>query len=117
MLVWSGWGLLVIVLAIPAGIVSEFIGVAAAAVVPLDKPILLSLIAAVWGIGWGVSCMLVGRRINDPKKDRLVVDVKTNQQILLRKRSKLFWIPVEHWGYPIIAVTIIYVAVTLWNYA
>lgn len=117
MIVWSGWGLLVVILAIPASIAATIVGGVFNALVPLEKPLLASIIGAIWGVSWGVSCIVVGRRINDPQKDRLVVDPNTNQKILIKKRSTLFWIPIEYWGYPIIAVTVIFVAVTLWDHA
>lgn len=49
----------------------------------------------------------IGRAINDPSKDRIVVDSATGERMQLKKRSTLFFIPMEWWSVIMLIVSII----------
>jgi hypothetical protein len=116
MVVWSRWGFLVILLLIPSFMIADIpflVGYVVTGSIQTPGPLYVSVLCAVWGI----SCIVIGNRINDPQKDRVVVDAQTNQKFVIRKRSTLFWIPMQYWGYIIIAAGVISAIVSLLGYA
>jgi len=89
MVVWRGWGLLVVI---------EFaIIFASIREMGLGEPIT--------GLSAGVLAAVViwftGRWFNNPAKDREVIDTQTGEQIRLANRHTLFWIPMEWWAVPV----------------
>src|SRR5687768_8280439 len=89
MIIWTGWGILVpfIGLGIPAifqGLfgqlfgnnTSSFVGYAVAG-------------AVLW---------LWGKKLNGDK-GRVVIDKKTKEEIILKKRHTLFFIPIQYWAF------------------
>lgn len=88
MIVWSGWGILVVLIAgLAAGI-----GVAAGGTAHASLGMGLGAILGAVGI-W-----FLGRRLNGPTSERLLVDPKTGQQVMLRCKNTLFWINMEWWA-------------------
>ena len=86
-LIWQGLGALVAVGAVLVG--GLVLTAAASAGVPADPSFIvafLSMAACFW---------LVGRRLNDPIRDRHLVDPATGEPVVIRKRHSLFWIPVQ----------------------
>lgn len=45
---------------------------------------------------------VIGLIVNNPTKDRIVVDEKTGERLMLKNRISLFWIPMEWWSVGII---------------
>ncbi|MFC0385310.1 hypothetical protein [Muricoccus vinaceus] len=54
----------------------------------------LGLLAAA-GVNW-----VVGRRLNR-QPGREMIDARTGERVLLRRRHALFWIPMEYWSIPV----------------
>ena len=82
MIIWTGWGFLSAVFLI-AGILlgQEYLGESSGD-----------------GIGLVIAAIVnfaVARFVNNPAKDRVLVDEVSGEKIALKKRSTLFWIPME----------------------
>lgn len=45
----------------------------------------------------GIALWRVGRRLNDPQRDRVLLDPATNETVRIVDRHDLFWIKVEYW--------------------
>jgi hypothetical protein len=85
MIVWTGFGFLTVIIGLIAIMLgslapNEDVGIA-----------ITTLIAAALNF-------VVGRKLNDPSRDRIVVDAKTGQPLALRSRATLFWLPMEWWS-------------------
>lgn len=99
MLIWSGAGLLVPVI---AGI-GLFAGSA--------------LVGLVGDVGWslgvlasGIAMWFLGRRLND-KPAKLLVDPETGEEVLMRHRNDhtFFFIPMQWWGAVVAVLGLLYV--------
>ena len=44
---------------------------------------------------------------NSPPRERVVVDKKTGQELMLSRRDTLFWIPIKYWTFIILAYPVI----------
>lgn len=92
MLIWSGWGALTVLFAMAAAVG----GVAL-------EPVLGRLgLPAQSGIeiGWLIAALvnwLVGTRLNNGPT-RELVDARTGQRVVLRRRHTLFWIPMQYFS-------------------
>lgn len=101
MIIWSGWGVLVVViLVVVGGGVAGLVGAAGT----LLGPAMQSHIAGV-GIGLGgLAAAAVnwwtGRRLNGGT-GRVLLDPATGQQVVLRRTHSLFFIPMQWWSVPI----------------
>lgn len=89
MVIWRGWGVLVLIeFAIVFAVIRELgfeepvSGLASGAVAAL----------AIW---------FTGRWFNNPAKDRVVVDAQTGAAMRLVSRHSLFWIPMQWWALPV----------------
>ena len=95
MIVWSGWGVLVIVIAVVVGG-----GLSALLGVGFRAAGLPQLIAAAPFLGLAVAAAVnwvVGRRLNT-RPGREMIDTATGRTVILRRRHSLFWIPMEWWS-------------------
>ena len=104
MIVWSGWGILTIVIAALVGG-----GVTAAAVAALKGAglpeaegyaLVLGLLAAA-AVNW-----VVGRRLNS-QPGREMIDKTTGQTLVLRRRHSLFFIRMEWWSLVLAAAAVV----------
>jgi len=94
MIVWSGWGFLAAVIAIAGAVVGQLV------------------LGDRYGIGLGfllaaIVNFLLGRKLNDSSKDQIVVDEKTGERMALKRRSTLFFIPMEWWSILMVGVAVI----------
>ena len=94
MIVWSGWGFLAVVIAIAGAVIGQ--------IVLGDR----------YGIGIGFLLaaavnFMVGRKLNNPSNDKIVVDEQTGERIALKSRSTLFFIPMEYWSILLVGVAVI----------
>lgn len=97
MLIWRGWGILVIVL---AGVFLVGTQLIVNAVFGADM-----YRAWMGGIGLllaAVAVWFLGRRLNG-RPGRTLVDQATGQRMVLRRKHDLFFIKMEYWA-PILAV-------------
>lgn len=92
MIIWSGWGVLTALFAVGAvagGVLLE------AVLRPIGLPAQSGLI-----IGWLIAAVvnwLVGTRLNNGPA-RELVDPRTGQHVILRRRHTLFWIPMQYYS-------------------
>ncbi len=90
-LVWQGLGLVVGFGAVVLGGVALMS--AASLGLPTTGGFVLALAAMAAMLWW------VGRRINDPALDKVLIDPETGEQVRLAKRHTLFWIPVQWYAF------------------
>lgn len=98
MVIWSGWGFITAILFV----VGIFVGI--------------TVIGDEYGAVVGLVLMaiinfLIGRALNNPTKDRIVVDQDSGERIALKKRSTLFFIPMQWWS----VVMIVFAVIDLFN--
>jgi hypothetical protein len=90
MIIWSGWGILVVLV---AGI-GMALGAAVAGALGLAKNPFLTLALGLLLASlctYGLTALL-GRR-----KERVLLDPQTGEQVVLRYRDSLFFVPVRIW--------------------
>ena len=62
------------------------------------------MVAIALGIFSGAAAnWFIGRKLNS-KPPRELVDAKTNETVLLYKRHKFFWVPMQYWSFPVAVV-------------
>jgi hypothetical protein len=88
--IWSGFGFLTPVIGVGVTMVGTMIG--ALLHVPFNYSFALGLLIAA-AVNW-----YVGSKLNDPNKDGTVIDQKTGRQLVLRRRHKLFFIPMQYFS-------------------
>ena len=98
MIIWSGYGILAPVLMAVVFIITNLLGEAAGVPGNIGGPAGLVFAA--------VACWFVGKRMNDPAKDRLLLDEATGENVLVRKRHTLFWIEVQWWAIPCLGLAV-----------
>ncbi len=108
MLIWSGWGILVVpVTLLVGGGVTVLLGALLNAA-GLDRMAGLALVAgllAAAAANWWVGQWLNGR------PGRVLLDQATGEQVVLRRRHSLFFIPVRWWAVPLaVAAAIAFVS-------
>ncbi|SFM72548.1 hypothetical protein [Methylobacterium pseudosasicola] len=98
LLIWSGWGILVVpVIVGTAVVVGALSGFALRA---LGHPELTFVAVSLGLFAAAAANWLVGRRLNGTPP-RELIDPVTNQRVLLRRLHKLFWIRMEYWSIPV----------------
>lgn len=105
MIIWKGWGILAVIIAIVCSVLMQL------------------ACDAVFGAGyyrsssWAMPLafllasgiiFFVGQKLNN-KPGRVVIDKETNEEYILKSTHSLFWIPLQYWG----AVT---AALAVWMY-
>ena len=96
MIIWRGWGILAAILLaiglVLGGVAAESVGLTDGSA---DQ-------ATTWGglglVLAGVAVWFVGRWREQQHPDRALVDPKTGEQVVLRNRDDLFFIPMKFWG-------------------
>ena len=104
LLIWKGWGFVVLVIAVVFLAIGLGIGGALHAATSVTNAL-----AAIALVPAGAVCWFVGKRLNS-KPPRILVDPKTGGQVVLRRESTLFFVAVELWG-PILAAIGVLVAI------
>lgn len=88
-LVWRGHGYLVVVFCLlgvaASSLLTDFAGLP-------DNPTAMAVCGAV-----GYALWVVGKRLNDPLRERLLLDPVTGETVRLVDRHDLFWIRMEYW--------------------
>ncbi|SDN11927.1 hypothetical protein [Allokutzneria albata] len=102
MIVWTGWGILTILIAAIGGAGGSGIGVALGG--PSDSANLGTVIGLLLA---GVAIWFVGERLNRPVQG---FDQATGQPVLYRNRHRLFWVPMQYFG-PIVGLAALGVGV------
>lgn len=98
MIIWSGYGFLVPLFAIAAIAVAQIVAPSAKySSNPLSGIVTFVLLALA-----GAAIWFLGKKFNTAP-GRTVIDKQTGQEISLRRKHSLFFVPMEYWG-PIVAV-------------
>lgn len=93
MLVWKGWGILVLLIPLLFIITVEIFGEALIGGDTLsDYVIGCNLLLS------AVICFVLGRKLNDPSKDKELVDPETGETHIHKVRHSFFWIPMQWWS-------------------
>ena len=98
LLVWSGWGLLVLPIIFVTSVVVR--GALQLALVAAGLPQLAFLAASVGLFAAASVNWVVGRRFNT-RPGRELIDANTQQRVVLRRIHRLFWIRMEYWSVPV----------------
>ena len=100
MIVWKGWGGLVVAIPLGCALLMELFvdanygaGFYKAASWPLPLALLIS----------SIPVFVIGH-VLDKKPARIVIDVETHEKISIRTKHSLFWIRMKYWSFIIIAV-------------
>ncbi len=115
MLIWSGWGILVIVVAVVVfgGVVGATLAAAHALHAPYGAS--LALAYAVSGAICCVAILQMAKALSGPT-GRVLVDRDTGQEVHIhRSAGSLFFIPTRIWGFIALALGVIMAAVVLFN--
>lgn len=97
-LIWSRWGFLTIPIVIGTSIV---VGGILQALLAAAGRADLTYLAISAGIFAGAAAnWFIGKRMN-AAEPRVLIDPATNQQVVLHRLHKLFWIRVEYWSIPV----------------
>ncbi|PSK92265.1 hypothetical protein CLV63_11822 [Murinocardiopsis flavida] len=104
MIIWRGWGILVVLIAglfaVPSGLTAEsFLGPELA---PLG--VALGLAAA------GIAVFFVGQRLNAPRPG---FHPGTGQPVMYRNAHTLFFVPMQFWGFILLGVSVLVGVMTL----
>lgn len=102
MIIWSGWGVLVVVFAL-AGL---FIGYPVAEMLPVDKVTQSAIGFALTGAIGGLGCFLFDRYMRS-RPGRVFIDEQSGQRIKVGANAgSLFFIPVRFWAFilPVIGI-------------
>ncbi|HWA01721.1 MAG TPA: hypothetical protein VG841_15540 [Caulobacterales bacterium] len=105
MIVWSGWGIVVVLIAL----VGAVVGVSAAGVLSDSAHLAYgpsqSIGVGVGGILASVGIFLFARAVSSGEP-RIFIDEATGQRIEVRKSAgSLFFIPTRFWAYIVLALT------------
>ena len=99
--VWSGFGFLVVPVVLVTFVAVTFV---------LERllgytghPELMSCAIALAIIAGAGANWFVGRELNS-KPPRELIDPKTQETVLLHRRHKFFWIPMQYWSFPVAAI-------------
>ena len=104
MIIWKGWGILVIVIAVAAIIIIQGV-VGAASGDPQfyevhDWPKGLALLLAAVGV------YFVGRYFNN-KPGRVMIDKATGREFVFRRVHSLFFVRMEYWAFVLAAIGVV----------
>jgi len=90
MVVWRGWGILTVAIAVAA------LAAVAMTAGPVDAWTVRAKIAAVLMVGAAMN-LWVGRRLNTAPA-RVLIDKAAVRRIVVRPRHDLFFVPMEWWS-------------------
>jgi hypothetical protein len=91
MVVWRGWGILTVAIAIGALIAVELTTTG-----PADAWSFRARVATALLVGAAMNLWL-GRRLNNAPA-RILIDTRAARRIVLRPRHDLFFVPMEYWS-------------------
>jgi hypothetical protein len=52
----------------------------------------------------GAALWFLGRKLNDPAKDRILFDPQTGEEVRSARRHTLFWLRMEYWGVLVVII-------------
>ena len=98
MIIWKGYGFLVLVIALVIGATVSFIFGKIGSTEDLG--------AAIGAIISAVVIWIVGNKLNTPAKDRIMID-KQSGKVIVKAENSLFFIKMQYWSFIVGAIGII----------
>ena len=102
MIIWSGWGILVLVFAV----VGLFIGMPIGTAIAADENTAMAISIISAGLVMGLGSFLFARQM-EKGTGRVFIDEQTGQRVVMgRSAGSLFFVPVRYWAYvgPVLAI-------------
>jgi hypothetical protein len=93
--IWSGWGFLVVPIVLGTAVVVG--GLVQWLLQMAGRPDLAFIAFSIGLFAAAAVNWVVGRRLNG-QPPRELLDPKTGERVLLRRRHHLFWIPMQYWS-------------------
>lgn len=98
--IWRGYGFLVPIITI---VVGALVTVLFHLIFKNNQP---------WGLSVGsfVSAAIIwfwGKKLNDPAKNRVMIDKATGQELILKPNHSLFFIKMQYWAFLVAALGVI----------
>ena len=92
--IWRGYGFLVPIIAMVVIALCSFLFNSVLKTAPLVGMSIgaLAAAAAIW---------FVGKKFNDPAKNRVMVDKATGQEFMISQNHSLFFIKMQYWAIPL----------------
>lgn len=91
MIIWKGYGFLVLVIALAIGATVSLIFGKIGSTEDTG--------AAFGAIISAVVIWFVGNKLNAPSKDRVMIDKKTGQEVIFKADNSLFFIKMQYWAF------------------
>ena len=99
MIIWKGYGFLVLIIAVAVGAVVSLIFGAVGSTEDIGAGV-GAIISA--GIIW-----IIGNKLNSETKSRTMVDKQTGQEIVFKPNHSLFFIKMQYWAFIVGGIGII----------
>ena len=107
MIIWKGYGFLVLIIAVAIGATLSLI---------------FSNLGSTEDLGAGIGAIIsagviwiVGKKLNSPTKSRTLIDKQTGQEIIVKPDHSLFFIKMQYWAFIVGSIGIIMVIGILTN--
>ena len=94
MLIWTGGGILAPIFFILAVGIGSFLG---ETLFPGNR-VLQSLTFSFSVMLFSFLLWKISKHLNDPKKNRVLIDKETNREVVIKPRHTLFFIKLEYWA-------------------
>jgi hypothetical protein len=95
MIIWQGWGILTVLILV-AGPALGF-GLLGLALGPKPPALAFGLASIAVVLLAGAANWWLGRRLNGAP-GRELIDARTGEHVVLKRRHALFWIPMQYWS-------------------
>jgi hypothetical protein len=99
MIIWKGYGILVLVIAVAIGAIGSLIFGKIGSTEDMG--------AAVGAIISGIIIWIVGNKLNSPAKDKVMIDKQTGQEVVLKPNHSFLFIKMQYWAFIVGAIGLI----------
>ena len=99
MIIWKGYGFLVLVIAVVIGAIVSLIFRKIGSTEDMG--------AGVGAIISGIVIWFVGNKLNAPAKDRAMIDKQTGQEVILKPNHSFLFIKMQFWAFIVGAIGVI----------
>lgn len=111
MIIWSGWGILVLVFAV----VGLLIGIPLSSAITSDPDMGMAISIICAGLTMGLGSFLFARQM-EKGTGRVFIDEQTGQRVVMgRSAGSLFFVPVRYWAYAGPVLAIVFAALLMMN--
>lgn len=108
MIIWKGWGILVVLIAVPLAALSSLITVSIGEAVagPLNDDLIGPIGAGLGLVVAAVAVFALGSWMNAPVPG---YHPQTGQPVYFKNRHTLFFIPMQWWSFLLLGIALIFV--------